>query len=467
MASGNGSNRRVLSVFTLAMINVAAIATLKNFATMSEYGWSLIFYFAVASIVFFIPTSLVSAELATGWPQTGGVYIWVKEGLGPRWGFLAIWLQWFENVIWYPTILSFTASTIAYVFNPELASNKFFALGVILVAFWGFTLLNLLGMKASGLISTVGVIAGTIIPGSLIIIMGIVWLAQGNDLQIPFSMSALIPDLTKMGNLTYLVAVLLALAGMEMSAVHAQEVKDPQRDYPRAIFLSAIIILVITVFGSLAISFVVPKDQISLTAGVMEAFEQFFRAYHITWVVPIIALLTAAGALGMVSTWIVGPSKGLLATAEHGDLPPLFQRTNRHGMPAPLLILQAIIVSVLAMVFLFMPSVSASFWILTALTIQLYLIMYVLMFISAIRLRYTHADVTRAYRVPLGNFGMWIVAGLGIAGATLAIIVGFIPPTGSESPFRYIAFLVVGIVLTCIVPLIVHAFRKPSWVPKG
>jgi len=455
-------NKRVLGVFTLAMINVAAIATLKNFPTMAEYGLSLVFYFAVASIIFFVPTALVSAELATGWPQTGGVYVWVREALGPRLGFLAIWLWWFENVIWYPTILAFTASTIAYVFDPALAANKYFTLAVVLIAFWGSTLINLKGMRASGLISTVGVIAGTIIPGALVIILGIVWFAKGGELQISLSTQALVPDLTKMGNMTYLVAVLLALAGMEMSAVHAQEVEDPQKDYPKAIFLSAFIILAVTVLGSLAIAFVVPVSKLSLTAGVMEAFEVFFDAYNIKWIVPVIAVLIALGGLATMSTWIVGPSKGLLATARYGDLPPIFARVNKNRMPIPLLVFQGIIVTALACVFLFMPSVSASYWILTALTAQQYLVVYILMFAAAIKLRYSQPDVPRAYRVPLGNFGMWLVAGLGIVGAVFAIVVGFFPPAGA-TPVRYVSFLMIGLIGTILIGFLIHQFRRPEW----
>lgn len=250
-----------ISIFTLAMINVAAIVGLKNLPVLAEYGWGLILYFAIASLVFFIPTSLISAELATGWPKRGGVYIWVKEAFGEKWGFVAIWLQWIENVIWYPTILSFAAGTFAYMIDPALAQNKVYTLFVILISFWGFTLINFMGMKASGLISSVGVISGTIIPGALIIILGIGYLFGGDPLQIPLTTQAFFPDFSDIKTLTFLVGILLSLAGMEMSAVHAQEVKDPQKDFPKAIFLSAGIILLLTVLGSLSIAFVVPQRR--------------------------------------------------------------------------------------------------------------------------------------------------------------------------------------------------------------
>ncbi len=468
MTQNSPPNRRVLSVFTLAMINVAAIVSLKNLPLTAEYGIAAVFFYAVATIIFFLPCSLVSAELATGWPKTGGIYIWVKEALGPHWGFLAIWLQWIENVIWYPTVLSFTAGMLAYVVNPELAHNKFYTMAVVLVVFWGSTALNFLGMRASGLISSLGVIAGTIIPGALIIILGMAWLIFGDSSQISFAPSKWIPDMTSTNNIVFLVGVLLSLAGMEMSAVHAQEVKKPGRDYPKAIFLSAIIILILSVLGSLSISIVVPKAKISLVAGIMQAFSEFFKAYHIPWMVPIIAALAAAGAISMVSTWIVGPSKGLLASTQDGAVPKVFQKVNKNGMPVALLILQGVFLTVLSSVFLFMPNVSSSYWILTALTAQLYLIMYLLMFVSAIVLRYKQPDVPRTYKVPGGNAGMWVVATFGALACLFAVIIGFFPPSQLKTGniLFYEGFLICGTFIMCGIPLIIYAVRRPSWTPR-
>jgi len=119
-------------------------------------------------------------------------------------------------------------------------------------------------------------------------------------------------------------------------------------------------------------------------------------------------------------------------------------------------------------VFLFMPTVSSSYWILTALTIQLYLIMYILMFAAAIKLRYSKPEVNRAYRIPGKNFGMWLVAGIGISGALFAIIIGFFPP--SQLPtgnlFFFEAFLGLGITIMCAAPLLIYQFRRPQWVQK-
>src|SRR5579872_3211357 len=419
-------SKKNLTAFMIALINVCAICNIKNFPLLAEYGLSIIIFLALSAVFFFIPVALVSAELASGWPERG-VYTWVKVALGPRLGFLAIWLEWIENVIWYPTILSFIASTFAYIINPDLANSKIYVMGAILITFWSMTFVNFLGMRVSGWISSIAALFGTIIPIVLIILMGAAWIFGGHPVQIDISWKAVVPDLGSINQLVLLSGVLLGLAGMEMSAVHAKEVKDPQRDYPRGIFLSAVLILIFSTLGALAIASIVPNSKIQLASGGMEAFRYLFEAFNMPWAMPIIAAITTFGALGMMSTWIVGPSRGLFATAEHGDLPPVFHKANKHGMPTNILITQAIIVTVLSMIFLFMPSVNSSYWALVALASLLYMLMYILMFIAGLILHHKHAHVPRVYKVPGGKVGMWVISLFGIFGSSFGVIISFFP----------------------------------------
>ena len=462
------TSRRTLNAFLLAMINVAAITSLKNYPLTAVYGLSALFFFLFSAILFFIPVSLVSAELATGWPQRG-VYVWVKEAMGSRMGLLAAWLQWIENIIWYPTVLSFLAASSAFIFNPELSHHNGYVVSIILITFWLATLLNCFGMKISGWISTVSVLLGTIIPGALIIFLGLLWIGKGLPLQITFSWDQFIPGLGSINELVLLAGVLLGFAGMEMSAVHAREVKNPQKSYPKAIFLAALIILALSMLATLTIAIVVPKHEINLASGAMEAFAHFLNAFKLGWAIPFVAFFMALGALGLMSTWIVGPTKGILATAIDGDLPPFFQKTNKYGMPTHLLVLQGLTVSLLCFVFLFMPNVSSSYWILVDLTALLYLIMYILMFMAAIILRYKHPQIKRAYKIPGGNAGMWIVAGVGVVGCFFTFIIGLFPPSqlNTGNLLFYYSFLIGGLVIFLILPFIIYQLKKPSWKQKG
>lgn len=455
-----------LGVFTLTMINVAAIQSLRNLPVMADVGWASVFFYIVAAFGFFIPCALVSAELATGWPSTGGVYTWVKEAFGARWGFVAIWLQWIENVIWYPTVLSFTSATIAYIFYPPLAENKYYILIMVLGIYWFCNIIDSLGMKASGLVSSLGVISGTLAPAALIVILGLFWYASGNHSHIPFSVDAFFPDISSINNIVFLVGVMLGFAGMEMSAVHAREVDNPQKNYPKAILLSTMIILAVSILGSLSIAIVVPPNEISLVSGVMQAFTAFFNAYNIPWMTPILAGLISAGAISMVSTWIIGPSKGLYQTAHEGHLPPFFHKINRNGMPIAIMCFQGVVVSLLCLAFLFMPSISSSYWILNDLTALLYLMMYMLMFIAAIRLRYTKRNVPREYRIPGGKtFGMWIVAGIGFCSSAFGFCIGFFPPSQLDAinAVTFQIFLAAGVGIMFVVPLIIYACQKDHW----
>jgi len=456
-----------INVFTLVMITAAFTVSVRNIPILAEAGLQMIFLCLIAVLAFLMPTALVSAELATGWPQRGGVYVWVKQAFGDRIGFLAVWMQWVQMVFGMVMILSFVAGSLSFAINPALASNKFFVLAIIVLVYWALTLLNMRGMKTSGIISTVCLVGGVFIPGAAIIIFGLIYLLGGNPVQMNLALttSNLIPDLAKISNIALLAGVIFIYAGIEASASHAAEVDNPQKNYPVAIFFAGLLLIVINVLGGFAVGAVVPHGQISLTAGIMEAFKVFFAKFNISWLVPIMALLAGLGAIGQVSTWVVGPVKGLLATADNGDLPPIMQKVNKNGIPTTMLIIQATLISIFGLTFVLIPNINTVFMMMLNMTILLYLIMYILMLAAGIKLRYSQPDVPRTYKVPGGNIGMWLIAGFGIITSVFAMFVGLFPPSQlhiTDVTF-YVAFLVIGTIVFAAIPLIIYQFRRPAW----
>ena len=454
-----------MSVTTMALLTVAAVLSLRNLPSEAEYGYSVIFYITMAAVCFFVPSALVSAELASGWPKDGGVYLWVKEAFGPKWGFVAVFMQWVENLPWFPAVLTFVASSIAYVFNPEWAENRWFVLITIWVMLWLATFLNFRGMRLSAWLSSSGALAGTLIPGVMIVLMAIGYLIAGKTPQITLSAGAFIPELGNWNQLMLLSGMMVALSGMEMSAIHVTEMKDPAKEFPRSIFRACVLVILLSVLGALAIALVIPPEEISLAAGADQAFAAMFKIFHIPWMTPIMCFLLSYGALTMVVTWVLGPSKGVLEVAKEGYLPKMWQHRNANGMPTNILIIQGVISSLLALVVLFMPTISGAFWMMSALTAQLYMVMYLLLFAAAIKLRYSKPDVARAYKVPGGKFGMWLVSGIAFLTSLFAIIVGFIPTPdvrakGSDYSLLYIAFLLLGTLFFILVPLwLYHRYK--------
>ena len=454
--------KHALSIFSLTMITVGSVDSIRNLPATALFGSQLIAFFLLGAFFFLLPTALVSAELASGWSKQGGVYHWVKEAFGKKMGFLAIWLQWIENVIWYPTILSFVAGTIGYLIDPMLAANPYFLWGVIVSSFWGATWVNLRGMKSSALLSNVCAVSGLLLPMTLIIGLGVAWLMGGNTAHVQFDLHSTLPHWQESSMWVSLTAIIMSFCGIEIATVHANDVNNPQHAFPKALVYSVGIILSTLILGSLAIAVVLPQHEINLVAGIMQAFDAFFARYHLLWMMPVVAVMLVMGGLGGVSNWIIAPTKGLLIAAQDGNLPLQFQRVNRHGAPVVMLIGQAVIVTMLSTLFLFMPSVNGSYWLLTALAAQLYMLMYLLMFLSAIKLRVKAPHHPRAFRIPGKMTGMLMVAGTGMVGVLTTLAVSFIPPEGIDvgGVMQYEMTLLFGLLLMCSPPLISSWFRE-------
>ena len=460
-----------LSVATLAIMNVTAVVSLRGLPAEAEYGLSSAFYYLFAAIVFLIPTALVAAELAAMFSdKQGGVFRWVGEAFGKRMGFLAIWLQWVESTIWYPTVLTFGAVSLAFIgmngtHDMALASNRLYTLIVVLAIYWLATFISLKGMSWVGKVSKIGGLVGTIIPAGLLVVLAIIYLASGGHSQLDFH-GSFFPDLTNFNNLVLASSIFLFYAGMEMGGIHVKDVENPSVNYPKAVFIGSFVTVLIFILGTYSLGIIIPRSEINLTQSLLVGFDRYFAFIKASWLSPVIAIALAFGVLAGVLTWVSGPSKGIFAVGRAGYLPPFFQKTNVNGVQRNILLIQGALVTLLGLLFVVMPSVQSFYQILSQLTVLLYLIMYLLMFAAAIYLRYSMKKANRPFRIgSKGNGLMWIVGGLGFLGSLLAFILSFIPPSqiavGSKA--MWYAVLVIGCVVVVVIPLVIYALRKPSW----
>ena len=451
-----------LSVMTLAIMNVTAVVSLRGLPAEAVYGLSSAFYYLFAAIVFLIPTAMVAAELAAMFStKQGGVFRWVGEAYGARTGFLAIWLQWIESTIWYPTVLTFGAVSIAFIgmndaHDATLASNKVFTLCMVLAIYWIATFIALKGLGWVGKISKWGGMIGTIIPAGLLILLGIIYISTGGHNHMDMS-QGFFPDLSKFDNLVLASSIFLFYAGMEMMGIHVMDVKNPSRNYPKAIIIGSLVTVCIFVLGTFSLGFIIPAKDISLTQSLLVGFDNYFHYLHMSWAGPIIAIALMFGVLAGVLTWVAGPSKGIFAVGKAGYLPPFFQKTNKNGVQLNILIIQGCIVTLLSSLYIVMDDVSVAFFLLSALTVGLYLIMYMMMYAAGIRLRYTQPKLIRSYRVPGGNTGMWLIGGVGFLAVLFSFIVTFFPPSQLPvgSPATYTWLVVTGTAVFLAIPFII------------
>jgi amino acid transporter len=449
-----GSTRK-LTLMMMVLITVGAVDSIRNIPTTALFGPKIIAFFLIASVFFLIPAALISAELAAQFPEDNGIYDWVKHAFGPRWGFIAVWLQWVENVPFFPAILSFIIGTIIYMFSPGLANDKTVQLILILGIFWTLTFVNIFGIRLSASFSSFCTMIGLVIPMILLISMGSIWYFSGRQLAIHLTLQNMTPHFSHLSVWVTMQGVLLSLCGIELATVHAKDTINPKRTFPLALIISVTIIILTLVMGALSVAWVVPAKDLSLVTGIMDTFSHFLASYHLNWLLPILAIMIAVGSLGGVNSWIIAPTRGLRVACEEGHFPKWFAKENKHKMPATILIFQAILVSIIIGAFILIPSVNGAYWLLSVLAAQLYMMMYILMFLASFKLKCSNPTKPDHYHIPGGFFGHTLVAFLGFLGSVGAFLICFIPPhnvsIGSES--HYEMLLVLALVVLTFLPL--------------
>lgn len=471
------SSNKILGIGALAMINVAAVLSLRNFPAMAIEGWSMIFWYVLFTVCFLIPTALVAAELASTWPKAGGIYAWVKEAFPGKGSFITIWCSWVNNIVWFPTLVSFIMITVAYaVLEPALGTNAAYMSLIMLGAMWLLTLFNFTGTKNSTKLSSVGVLTGSLIPMGILVVLCILWLHTGNPNEMgPLTATAILPKID-LNMMTFAASLVLMFAGMEMAGYHAKETKNPKRDYPVAMFIAAAIICIVSIVGTWSVGSIVSPEFLNssagLNGGVVEAFSLALDNLGIGWLITPLAIMLAIGITAQLSTWMFGPAKGLAPAAYNGDLPPIFRKVNKNGAPVGVLIIQAAISSCFVMMYIVLTQLDINgYWILIAITSLINIIMYMFMFVAFIKLRSTQADIKRPFKLPGGKIGMWIIGGVAIGTLIFGFIFGLYPSEhyGTVETAMYIVIMLVSVLAIAVLPpyIIKKWLRKDSWMPSA
>ncbi|MFI7340392.1 APC family permease [Streptomyces sp. NPDC050085] len=462
VAADDGTKRQFISWVTLGLMTTASVASLRPSPTMAIYGLAAIFLYLLPAIVFLLPTALVGAELASGW--TGGIYRWVSEALGKPLGFVAVWCQFAMTIAYYPSLLAYVASTFAYVIHPSLAENGLYVAICIVVIYWTGVWVSSRGTKTVAGLSSLGLVIGTLVPGVVLVVLGIVFLGQGNPSAAPMGASHWLPPWTGLASLVLIVNNFLSYAGMEMNGVHVSSLRNPRGEYPRSVFLATGLVLLIFILPALAISWVMPSEQLSLTAGLMQAFQAFFDHFHVGWLTKVVGIMLVCAALGGMLTWLAGPAKGLvMLSRQEGYLPPFLQKLNKHGVPQNVMIAQGVLTTLIGCLYAFSHDVSSQYWMFSVITIQIYLVAYLLMFVAVVKLRRSQPDVPRGFVVP----AVTLVAGVGFVASVLALVIGFVPPDQYDTGPLWRYLLIVGgglLLLGVAAPVAFLKYRKPSWI---
>ena len=471
------TKKTYISVLALTMMNVSMVAGLANDVQQSFYGLASVTYFAIGAICFFIPTALVAAELASGWSNRGGIFRWVGEGLGKGWGLTCLFILWFQTMLNFGMGMpSFTATIMFYTPNYDAAvkfaqnpQHELLIMTGQIILYWVLAYLATKGVKTFSNLAKYGVIIGSLIPLAVMVILAIVWVAQGHTPAIPMTPKDLIPKWNGMSTLALAAGVLFSYTGIDMNAAHIKQLKHPEKDFTKAMFISIILAFLIFVVGTVIIAMIIPEKQINVLYTLYSVFRILGSTIGMPWLYMVLVWALLCNTIAMVVTNMAGPSFMLGQAGGSGFLPHWLQEKNKHNMPAHLMYTQIAGMTIIAYLVKLIPNVEGFVILLTQTITVLYMIYYILMFTAFLRLRYDQPNRPRSFKVPGGMVGAWIVAGIGLISSVFAIVLAIYPPAQVKSevgsPAIYISVIVILVAIILAICLALYQLSKHhDWV---
>ncbi len=431
---------RVLGRIDLLLFSVCAILSIDMLASAASLGASWFSWWAITLVVFFVPYGLITAELGAAWPGEGGVYVWVREAFGPFLGSLAAWFYWINNAYWIPSLFMVFAATFhAIVLKgrvPAWLDSGPGAIGldtgIAIAVTWLSVAIGVLRLSVSKWVPNLGAVvklAIFVVLGTL----GLLGLAAGRPPANEISFATVLPRFSD--SLVFLPVLLYNVLGFELMSSAGDEMKDPQRDVPRVVLLTGLLIAAVYALGILGILLAVPLQRLSLVTGTWDALQVLGAAWGTAGdtLVLFLGLGFLYACIANIVTWSLGVNRVAASAALQGALPAFLAKQHpRHGTPHVAFIVMGTIATLLLLGNAMLSSDAGNvFWMLFKLSGLCFLFSYLLAFPAFLKLRLAQPDVPRPYRVPGGNTLAALLSGVCFALIAVACVLFFQPSQGA------------------------------------
>jgi amino acid transporter len=433
------SLKRVLTLRDLVLFNLVAILGLRWLATAAKAGPASLVLWLLAALLFFVPQGLSVVELSRRYPEEGGIYAWTKRAMGDGHAFICGWSYWMSNVMYFPQLLLSTAVVATYAFGmgeSALGQSWPYVLSVTLIALWLAVLLNVVGVRTGRWLQNIGGI-GTYLPGVLIVLFGVWALVVGAPSANPMHAKDFIPDLTDFGSLNLWASVAFAFGGLELSATMGDEIENPGRNLPRAVYISAPLVAVVYILGTGALLWLVPTSELNIVSGFLQGVQRGTQNFTpwLMWLVPLAAIGYTIGNVGGVGAWLSGPARIALVIGMDRYFPPAFGKVHpKWGTPHVAILFQAVLATIALLLSVLGKgtTVETVYLILLDTTLLLYFIPFVYLFASMWALRDRTATGWKAAKTAM-------LSASGTAITVFAMVIAMIPPTGTTHPMLFFA----------------------------
>ena len=422
---------RVMGLWDVLLFNIATVLGPRWIAAAAHNGPSSISLWLIAAVFFFVPTALVIVELSSRFPEEGGLYAWSRDAFGEFHGFVAGWTYWVYTFFYFPGLLFASAAMSAYIGgigSVGLAQNRTFLLVgsflLLLVAVY----LNLIGLRIGKWLQNAGGV-GTYVPLLMLVVAAVlVWHRQGSATH--FTFAGILPR-WNWDEVNFWPQLAFAFTGLELISTMSEEVRDPRKTLPRAVFGSGVLIALIYTIGTVAVLVLLNDAAVDPKSGVFQAITAASAVLKIGAFGVIAALLVTVGNAGGVGTTVAGIARVPFVVGVDRYLPAAFGKVHpRWQTPYVAILVQAVISGAILLLSQINETTLGAYQKLVDAAVILYFIPFLYMYAAAIKLAYRpdREQTPGAVLIPGGKLGVWIAAGLGFLVVLLGIVLSLIPP---------------------------------------
>lgn len=423
--------KKTLGQPDMVLFSVSAILLLETLAAASSIGASSVFWWLFLGVIFFIPFALICAEMGCAYPEQGGIYAWVRDAFGGRWGARASWGYWVNTSVWLPAISILFAGIFSQLFMPNLSLAGQIAIGMALT--WATVGVNVVALDIGKWVPNLGALLKVIV--FVVLIAAAFAYTRDHGMANPLSFETIKPDWSS--SLQFIPAIIYGMLGFELISASSEEMKNPVKDVPRAIFVSGLIIISLYTLATIAMLAAIPAGEIDLVEGLLDTLNLLLSDFAGGR-----ALVMALGLFALYSffsngvTWALGCNRAAAEAGLENELPRIFAREGKRGTPVGAAVMMGASATVILLLYGYLAgSKEDLFWSLFAFSAVIFLLPYLGMFLAFIRLRETDAMHHRPFKIPGGLLVARALAYLCFAILALSIVLFvYTPGEGIQWP---------------------------------
>jgi len=438
--------RRVLSFRDLFLYYLATGFSLRWIATAAAAGPSALVIRVIAARGLFVPLVFSTLELASRYPEEGGIYVWSKRAFGPFAAFMTGWTYWGSNLPYFPGLLYFAAANALFIFSgggpvsQSMSSSSTYFIAFAMAGLLVAVTMNVVGLNVGKWLNNAGAVAGWIPVALLIALGGVAWKQFGS--ATPMSAGSFVPS-TGLKDVIFWSTIAFAFGGVESGSTMGEEIEEPRRTVPRAILTAGAVMTILYIVGTFVVLVAIPQKQASGLQGIMQAIQAMSARTGVAWIAPIVAVFVTLNAMGGVGGWFAATARLPFVAGIDRFLPRAFGELHpKWGTPYVALLVQAAI----AAVFIFLgqagTNVRGAYDALVSMGIIAYFIPFLFMFAAMIVLQKETAG-PEVMRVPGGRPVAVFLGALGFFTTAVSIVLACVPP--DDEPNKTLAVVkVVG-----------------------